>query len=75
MSATRSDIVDLAMEIVCKPFEIPRFWPRCYALDIGWNRTAAVWGAWNLDEDKVARKQSQPFMPPRFVRVGLGYRE
>jgi len=40
-------------EIVCKPFEIARYWPRCYALDVGWNRTAAVWGAWNLDEDKV----------------------
>ena len=32
-------------EIVRKPFEIPRYWPRCYALDVGWNRTAAVWGA------------------------------
>src|SRR5215467_13831811 len=33
-------------EIVCKPFEIPRYWPRAYALDVGWNRTAAIWGAW-----------------------------
>jgi hypothetical protein len=22
-------------EIVCKPFKIPRYWPRCYALDVG----------------------------------------
>lgn len=25
--------------------EIPSYWPRCYALDVGWNRTAALWGA------------------------------
>lgn len=35
------------------PFEIPRHWPRAYALDVGWNRTAAVWGAWNRDNDTV----------------------
>ena len=25
--------------------EIPDNWPRAYALDVGWNRTAALWGA------------------------------
>lgn len=34
-------------EVQCKPFKIPDFWPRCYALDPGWNRTAALWCAWN----------------------------
>src|SRR6185312_15188799 len=32
---------------------VPKFWPRCYALDVGWNRTAAVWGAWDQDQDIV----------------------
>jgi len=32
-------------EFVCMPFEIPDYWPRIYGLDVGWNRTAAVWGA------------------------------
>lgn len=32
-------------EITCDPFEIPDYWPRAYALDVGWNRTAALWGA------------------------------
>lgn len=32
-------------EILVDPFEIPSSWPRMYALDVGWNRTAAVWGA------------------------------
>ena len=32
-------------DVSCKPFAIPNFWPRAYALDVGWNRTAALWGA------------------------------
>lgn len=38
-------------EIECAPFAIPRHWPRAYGLDVGWNRTAAVWGAKNPDDD------------------------
>ncbi|EPR36241.1 phage DNA packaging protein GP2 [Alkalidesulfovibrio alkalitolerans DSM 16529] len=34
-------------EIVVSPFEIPAHWPRAYGLDVGWNRTAAVWGAFD----------------------------
>jgi phage terminase large subunit-like protein len=30
---------------VVEPFAIPEFWPRAYGLDVGWNNTAAVWGA------------------------------
>jgi phage terminase large subunit-like protein len=32
-------------DFVVEPFTIPESWPRMYALDVGWNRTAAVWGA------------------------------
>lgn len=32
-------------EIIVPPFDIPSFWPRGYGLDVGWNRTAAIWGA------------------------------
>lgn len=32
-------------EIEVKPFQIPAYWPKAYALDVGWNRTAALWGA------------------------------
>lgn len=28
-------------------FAIPAFWKRAYALDVGWNRTAALWEAWD----------------------------
>lgn len=39
--------------VLCDPFEIPDYWPRAYGLDVGWNRTAAVWGAWDRDSDIV----------------------
>lgn len=32
-------------EITCKPFEIPAHYKRWFAMDVGWNYTAAVWGA------------------------------
>lgn len=32
-------------DIEVKPFSIGRFWKRGYALDVGWNKTAALWGA------------------------------
>lgn len=34
-----------AVEITVAPFALPDYWPRAYALDVGWNRTAALWGA------------------------------
>ncbi len=37
----------------CEPFEIPEHWPRAYGMDVGWNRTAAIWGAWDRDSDTV----------------------
>lgn len=39
--------------ITCDDFEIPEFWPKAYALDVGWNCTAAVWGAWDRQSDTV----------------------
>ena len=32
-------------EVTCHPFRIPDFWKRGYAMDVGWNKTAAMWGA------------------------------
>lgn len=40
-------------EIVCKPFDIPAYWPRGYGMDVGWNKTAAIWGAHDRDADVV----------------------
>lgn len=35
------------------PFQIPHFWRRGYALDVGWNRTAALWGAHDAEADVI----------------------
>ena len=31
------------------PFPIPPHWPRAYAMDVGWNWTAALWGAFDRE--------------------------
>lgn len=36
-------------EFLVDPFEIPPHYARVYALDVGWNRTAALWGAYDRD--------------------------
>lgn len=36
-----------------EPFAIPAHWPRVYGLDVGWRRTAAVWGAIDRDSDTI----------------------
>jgi hypothetical protein len=38
-------------EILVDDFQIPAYWPRAYGLDVGWNKTAAVWGAHNRETD------------------------
>lgn len=35
--------------VKCDPFPIPAYWPRAYAMDVGWNWTAGLWGAWDRD--------------------------
>lgn len=40
-------------EIVVDDFQIPEHWPKAFALDVGWNRTAAVWMAWDRESDVV----------------------
>lgn len=42
--------VDLQTLLV-DPFEPPKHWVRGYALDVGWNKTAALWGALDRDSD------------------------
>jgi len=38
---------------LCDPFQIPDHFVQCYALDVGWNRTAALWAAHDLETDIV----------------------
>jgi hypothetical protein len=40
-------------EIAIKPIELQPWWRRCYAMDVGWNRTAVVWAAHDYEDDVV----------------------
>lgn len=40
-------------DFVIDDFPIPDHWPRSYGLDVGWNRTAAVWSAHDRDTQTV----------------------
>ena len=47
-------------DVSCEVFEIPEHWPRVYALDVGWRRTAAIWLA--LDrETQIAYAYSEHY--------------
>lgn len=40
-------------DVVCKPFKIPPYYAKAYALDVGWRCTAGIWGAWDRDNDII----------------------
>ena len=40
-------------EIKVKDFQIPPHWKRAYAMDVGWNRTAVIWGAMDPESDCI----------------------
>jgi phage terminase large subunit-like protein len=44
--------VDLESMLV-DPLDLPKHWARGYALDVGWNKTAALWGALDRDSDTL----------------------
>jgi len=62
-------------EITIRPFELPPHWPRVYALDVGWNQTAALWAAWDRDEDilyfysEYYKGQAEPAIHAAAVRA------
>lgn len=38
---------------VIEPVKLSAKWPRAYGMDVGWNRTAAIWGAYDDNADTV----------------------
>lgn len=40
-------------DIMEDAFVIPPAWPRCFGMDVGWKRTAALWAAWDRESDIV----------------------
>lgn len=62
-------------EIVTDPFRVPPHWPAVYGLDVGWKRTAAIWGAHDRDTDTVYlvsehyRAQAEPVIHSHAIRA------
>jgi hypothetical protein len=53
-------------EFTCDPFPIPPHFPRAFGLDVGWNWTAAIWWAWDRenDQDWIYREYLREQAPP-----------
>ena len=63
------------MDMVCQPFPIPPHWPRSYGMDPGWNCTAVIWFAWDIDNggavayDEYYRGQADPAVHAAAIRA------
>ena len=40
-------------QIIIDPIDLPSHWLKSYGFDVGWNRTAAIWGAWDRHSDVI----------------------
>lgn len=40
-------------EVTCESFEIPDKWPRAAGMDVGWKKTACIWGAYDAKSDII----------------------
>jgi phage terminase large subunit-like protein len=55
-------------EFLVDDFAIPDYWPRGYGMDVGWSKTAAIFGAYDRDNDTAYltgehyRGQSEPIV-------------
>jgi len=53
-------------DLLVNSFQIPDYWPRGYGMDVGWNYTAAVWGAYDRESQTLflyheyKRSQAEP---------------
>lgn len=43
----------LEKEVTIDDFEIPEYWPKIYGFDVGWNCTAAVFAAHDVETDTI----------------------
>jgi phage terminase large subunit-like protein len=62
-------------DVVIPDFPIPSHWPKVYGLDVGWNRTACVWGAINRETDVLYlfsehyRGQAEPVIHAQAIKT------
>lgn len=62
-------------DLLVDPFAIPTHWPQGYGMDVGWNCTAAVWGALDRERDilylthEYRRSQAEPSIHVHGIRT------
>lgn len=62
-------------DITVEPFELPAHWRRAYGMDVGWNRTAAAFGALDPENDVLYiysehyRGQAEPSIHAEAVKA------
>lgn len=62
-------------DIIVEDREIPKHWKRAYGMDVGWNRTAAVWGAIDPETDicylyhEYYRGQTEPSVHAQGIKA------
>jgi phage terminase large subunit-like protein len=62
-------------DVLCESFEIPEHWPRVFAMDVGWNRTAVAWLAIDRESQTAYlysehyRGQAEPSIHAEAVRA------
>lgn len=62
-------------EILVDPIEIPDYWPRAAGLDVGWKRTACIWGAVDRNTgvrylyDEYYRGEAEPSVHASGIRA------
>ena len=62
-------------DILVDDFELPAYFPRSYGMDVGWTRTAAVWGARNNESGIIYlysehyRGQAEPAVHAQGIRA------
>jgi phage terminase large subunit-like protein len=62
-------------DLIVQPFPIPPFWPQGYGMDVGWNFTAALWGAHDREKDVLylvdgfKRSHAEPSVHAHAIRA------
>jgi hypothetical protein len=59
-------------QMLIAPFEIPSHWPRSYGMDPGWNCTAVIWFAWDIDHPYVDRDGNTRYPAVAYDEYYLG---
>jgi len=62
-------------DYVIEPIPRQPFWKKCYALDVGWNKTAALWLAHDTDQDivYVYREYYKGYEKPEMHAAAIKY--